>query len=598
MIRLPRRILPVLLTAALCGTAAAQAWHPPAWLRAPAYTPSRAFALEGWIDHTSTWVSDSSYAGNFERDLRLHTARMIVGAHGRLPLAGEVSYLARTGGTLAQNSLHGQRVYTPELQGDLGWSPVERLRLGVFGRYGWRRPNAFMVDSLSLRDLVLGAGLTAQPTDHTELALSAGNRRVLNGEAVSDHRFARAELEQRLPAWNQFLLRAWGESSWYGLADSLDFDLQRGLAGLTLAGELPGGAMLHSNTALVQRKGLRRVLGQNRLRWEPAPRHRLSGNAGADFSELDQRRVYRRFADASWRWMPLAALGGELRASNERVKVDEEDASHRRDVQALAIWDWRPLVTPARRIEAAGRHLAWSEPLQRSLWLQRDLALRGDLGGGWAETRQYGRGLTGRGALEIEQPLEPFPWLGFSLRESLRGELFLMQDRELVAPGADNLQKDLDHLLGLSTTLLPHGTIQAGHRAEWRRHAGSDLVYSGDTLRNTVNNELWLKWRRPRLHAQLSAMTVGHLLAEDPVELEQRYSANLRWQPVRLASLNLRGVWRPQQEPLPERLWLRAFTEFELNKLTLTADLRFVGDSRGFGSRDTQAWIHLLRRLW
>jgi hypothetical protein len=565
--------------------------------RVLAYAPSRVFVLEGWLDHTSTWLSDSSAAGRYDDDLRLHTARLIAGAHGQLPAAGGLRYLARAGATLAQNSLHGQRVYTPELQGDLDWTPLPRLGLNVFGRYGWRRPNAFMVDSLSLRDLILGAGLTARPTDHSELALSAGNRRVLDGEAVSDHRFLRAELEQRVPAWNQFLLRAWGESAWYGLADSLDFDLQRGLAGLSLAGQLPGGALLHSNTALVQREGVRRVLGQNRLRWDLPRDQRLSANAGADFTKQDERRVLRRHADAAWRWMPLPALGGELRAGAERVLVDERDASHRRDVQALAVWDWKPLAAAAGRVEERDR-VSWNDLARHALWLKRDLALRGELGGGWARTRQYGRGVTGRGALEIEQPLELFPWLGLSLREMARGELFHMQDRALVAPGADKLQKELDHLLGLATTLLPHGTLQAGHRVEWRRHVGSDLVYSGDTLRNTVSNELWLKRRGPRLSAQASAMAVGHLLRADPVELEQRYSLHLRWQPVRLASLNLRGVWRPQQEPLPERLWVRAFGEFELNKLTLTADLRFIGDSRGFGSRDTQAWIHLLRRLW
>jgi hypothetical protein len=123
-------------------------------------------------------------------------------------------------------------------------------------------------------------------------------------------------------------------------------------------------------------------------------------------------------------------------------------------------------------------------------------------------------------------------------------------------------------------------------------------VFSDDTLRNTINNELWVKWRGSRLQLRLAGMTVQHLVAQDPITWERRVSAHLRWQPVRLASFNLRGVWRPQVDPLPERMWIRAFAEFEMNKLQLTTDLRFVGDPAHFGDTDTQAWIHVLRRLW
>jgi hypothetical protein len=579
------------------GTVAGAAWQPAAWPRVPAYQPSRAFTLDGWIDHTSTWVSDSSYAGAFNEDLSLHTARLVVGAHGRLSPAGRVRYLVRTGATLAQNSLHEQRIYTPELQTDLGWTPWSRLELGLFGRYGWRRPNAFLVDSLRLRDLILGARLASHPTDHTELSVVAGNRRVLNEHDESDHRFLRAELEQRLPAWNQFMLRAWGESTWFGLADSLDFDLQRSLAGLSLAGEVPGGVHLHSSTALVQRKGVRRVLGQNRVRSQLGS-HRLAANLGADFTELDERNVTRHHADASWRWMPLTAVGTELRLSTERVQLDDVDHSHRRDALALAVWDWKPLAGPAARLEEQEAHRSWSQPLRRALWLKRATTLRGELGGGWAETRQYGKGITGRGSLELLTPVEPLPWLGLSFRELVRGDLFRIQDLEVVPLGVDQLQKEVDNILGFGTTLLPHGTIQGGHRIEWRRHVGSTLVYSGDTLRNTLHNELWMKWRRPRLQAQASGMVIHHLVEEDPVGLEHRLSLHLRWQPVRLASLNVRGVWRPEHDPLPERMWLRSFVEFEMNKLTLSTDLRFVGDPAHFGDRDTEAWVHVVRRLW
>ncbi|MFA7330492.1 MAG: hypothetical protein WC326_05385 [Candidatus Delongbacteria bacterium] len=582
----------------LAGTGAqAREWSVPQWLRTPAYQPSRQFTLDGWLDHTSTWLSDSSYAGAFQENLNLHTTRLIVGAHGVLPAAGELRYLVRTGATLAQNTLYEQRVYTPELQGDLDWKPVHQVQLGLFSRYGWRRPNAFLVDSLRLRDLILGARLALRPLDHTELTVSAGNRRVLNERASTDHRFLRGELEQRIPAWNQFLIRGWGESSWYGLADSLDFDLQRSLAGLTLAGTMPGGAAVHSNSGLVEREGVRRLLGQNRVRWQQGP-HRLSANAGADYTKQDERSIYRRQAGLAWRWMPTPVLGSELRISSDRAQVDDVDRSHRRDYLALAIFDWRPLAARAAAQTAAGVQTDWSQPIRHGLWLKRDLLLRGDLGGGWSETAEYGNGITGRGELELLLPVEPVDWLGLNLRELARGELFRLQDQETVAPHARTLQREADNLLGLGSTLLPHGSFQVGHNVDWRRHVGTELVFSDDTLRNTINNELWIKWRRNRIQARLSGMSVQHLVDEDPVKWERRVAAQLRWQPVRPATFNLRGVWRPRRDPLPERMWIRAFAEFEMNKLQLTADLRFVGDPANFGDTDTQAWIHVLRRLW
>jgi len=509
-------------------------WKLPRLPQVPAYQPSRSFTLDGWLDHTTTWISDSSYAGSFQDNLDLHTTRLVLGAHGDLSTLGGLRYLVRAGGTLAQNSLYEQRVYTPELQGDLAWTPVRPVELGLFARYGWRRPNAFLVDSLRLRDLVLGARLALRPLRHTELSASAGNRRVLDEHESKDHRFLRGELEQRIPAWNQFLVRAWGESSWYGLADSLDFDLTRSLAGITLAGTVPGGAVVHSNSALVEREGIRRVLGVNRLRWQLG-RHRLAAGAGA-----------------------VEGLGARL----------------------------------------GERGTGWDTPFAHALWLKRGLSLRGELGGGWTESREYGSGTTGKGELDLMLPVQPLPWLGLSLRELARGELFRMQDRDLVAPGAKELQREGDNLLSLAGTLFPQAPFQAGHTAEWRRHTGTPLVFSDDTLRNTLHNELWLKWRLRTLQLRLAGATVQHLVPEDPVDWERRVSAQLRWQPVRMATFNLRGVWRPRVDPLPERMWIRAFAEFEMNKLQLTADLRFVGDPARFGDTDTQAWIHVQRRLW
>jgi hypothetical protein len=584
------------LLALLPGLAAhSLEWKLPRLPQMPAYQSSRSFTLDGWLDHTTTWLSDSSYAGTFQDNLNLHTTRLVLGAHGELGTLGGLRYVVRSGGTLVQNSMYEQRIYTPELQGDLAWTPARPVELGLFARYGWRRPNAFLVDSLRLRDLVVGARLALRPMLHSELALSAGNRRVLNGDETEDHRFLRGELEQRIPAWNQFLLRAWGESSWYGLADSLDFDLTRSLAGLTLAGQVPGGAVVHSNSALVEREGVRRVLGVNRVRWQLG-RHRLAAGAGADFTKQDEREIERQAADLSWRWMVLDEVGSELRVSADRAQVDGEDRSHRRDYLALAVFDWSPLEDLGSRLGERGT--SWGTPISHALWLKRGLSLRGELGGGWTESREYGSGTTGKGELEFLLPVQPLSWLGLSLRELARGELFRMQDRDLVDPGAKELQREGDNLLSLSTTLFPQATFQAGHNAEWRRHTGTQLVFSDDTLRNTLHNELWLKWRQRTLQLRLAGATVQHLVPEDPVDWERRVSAQLRWQPFRMATFNLRGVWRPRVDPLPERMWVRAFVEFEMNKLQVTTDLRFVGDPANFGDTDTQAWIHVLRRLW
>jgi len=542
----------------------------------PAYRPSAAFQLDGWIDHTSTWVSDSSAAGAWDKDLNLHTARAVLGAHGRLATAGGLEYALLGGGTLAQNSLHEQRILTPELETRLAWTPLDRARIAAFARYGWRRPNHFIVDSLRLRDLVAGATLDLRPLDHTELAATAGNRRLFDEHRIRDHRFLRAELEQRVPAWHGFLLRAWGESAWYG-ADSLDYDLQRSLAGLTLAGELPGGAQLNSRSELVHRAGSDRILGENRLRWWLTPAMRLSANAGADYTELEDRNLYHRHADVAWRWMAWGPLGVEVKAENDRALRDDADWLHRRGARAAGLLDWR-----------ARGPLPWgAQP-----------AARAQLGGGWYQTLRFGRGWSGLGEAELDLPVEPLDWLRLALREQARAELFHLVDRDLVAPGADLNQLDADNALGLSATFFPRDPLQAGLRADWRRHVGDEFVYSADTLRNTVAEEAWVKWRRTRFQVSAAAMNVHHLVAADPVELEQRYTLHLRLQPVRIAAFNLRGVWRPERDELPSRMWLRAFAELELNKLQLTADLRFYGDPEDFGDRDTQAWIHVLRRLW
>ena len=150
------------------------------------YTPSPSFALEGWLDHTTTWVSDSSQAGSYPDNLLLHTGRFVVGAHGRLPWVGGLDYRLRTGATMAENSYYEQRIWTPELEAELGWTPVKQVRVGGFARYGWRRPNAFLADSMRWRDMIAGLKLRLRPLEHTELGVVAGNRLVMDEDDERD----------------------------------------------------------------------------------------------------------------------------------------------------------------------------------------------------------------------------------------------------------------------------------------------------------------------------------------------------------------------------------------------------------------------------
>lgn len=565
-------------------------------LPSPSYTPSKAFALEGWVDHTSTWVADSSAAGSFQDDISLHTGRLILGAGGQLAVLGDMRYTVRAGATLAQNSLYEQRVWTPELEARISWAPVEPVRLGAFARHGWRRANGFIVDSLRRRDLVAGLSLTLEPLEHTELSLIAGNRLILDEEDESRHSFMRAELEQRLPFLEHFLVRMWGESAWYGLEDSLDYDHQRSLGGLTLGGRLPGDVHINSHNTYVYRDGVKRVVGENRLRTHFGEHQRLSANAGADFSELREDRVYRRHADIGYRWMPWQALGSELKLGNERVLRNDADWIHRRTALLSAVWGWQPLKNAEYDPDAAG---SWAgRTIRRSLHMKRELSLAGHLGGGYMQSLRHGDGYLAQGELDLSQPVEITSWLAMSFREHVTAEMFHMKDRDLLAPDADLNQVEAENLLSLGTTLFPQRVIRFGHRIDWRRHVGSSLMFSEDTLRNTMSNELWASWRGHRLRTDLSVMFINHLVKDDPIDREERFSLRIRYQPVRTFALNLQGVYRPGKGGLDERLWVRAYADYELNKLRLSADLRFTGDADDFGSRDTQAWVHVLRKLW
>jgi hypothetical protein len=593
------------------------AWDMPEWrlpsLRMPKmpqmnYQPSKAFALDGYIDHTTTFVSDSSRAGSFEEDLLLHSSRLMLGAKGEIQLAGQMNYLLRLGGSFAQNSLYEQRILTPEVQADVNWQPLQALQLGAFARYGWRRPNTFMVDSLTRRDFVAGLRMGVQPMKHTELSLLFGNRFEMTGDDESGHKFFKGELEQRLPFLNDFLIRVAGESDWYGLADSLTFDHQRTLASLSLVGELPGGVHLNSRSAYVYRDGVKRILGTNRVRAKLYQHHRLSANASADFTEQEERRIYRRLADASWRYMPWHSFGAELKLKNERVHVEgteghdviDEDWDHRRSVELGVLWDLKPLQRWAERIEASGRHEGWhwKNLFHKGVWAKRNTLVRGHVSGGFAETQNYGKGPIGTTAFELIQPVELASWLSVSMRELAEVEFFNMNDKDLIAPDEKAEQVEAENLLQFKTTLFPKKSLQLGHRISWRRHVGTAFMFSEDTLRNTVNNELWVKWRRNRFQVSLSGMQVDYLTDHPVVEREQRIALRLRYQPMRSASVNVQTVLRPAVDALDARLWTRFYAEFDVNKLTLTADLRFSGDPDDFGERDTQAWIHVLRRLW
>lgn len=566
-----------------------------------AYQPSSSFALDGWIDHSTMWMSDSSEAGYYNDNLMLHTGRVILGAHGKLGVPfslGKLSYNLKTGATLAQNSLYEQRIWTPEIDGRVTWQLNHALQVGGFARYGWRQPNTFMVDSLRRRDLIAGLSINAHPFRHTSLSLTAGNRLVMNEDEESDHSFMRAEIEQRLPFLDQFVIRAWGESAWYGLADSLDFDLQRNLGGLAMGGRLPGGAHLSSHNTYLYREGVKRVVGENRLRYQLGERQRISANAGADYTEVEEQKIYHQHANISYRWMYLEPLGLELRADNERAEKDEVDWIHRRTVLLSTVWDWKPLARVGQEDRSSSEQPIWKRWFLHSLHLKRQLSLSGFVGGGFMQSLRYGKGWLGKGEFELLQPVDLNSWLSITFRERVSAELFHMRDVDLFPADTKQNQVEADNLLGLGTTLFPEKAWRMGHRIDWRRHVGTHLMFSEDTLRNTLANEVWTGWRGGRLRAELSAMFVSHLVEEDPIELETRYAARLRWQPTRVMAFNLQGVWRPEQDDFDERIWLRSYAEVEMNKLRLSADLRFTGMAEDFGDRDTQAWVHVVRELW
>ncbi len=572
-------------------------------LNALRYQPTEALAMQGWVDHSSTWIADSSSrwpAGG--EGLSLHTSRLVVGARGRLPLAGSLRYSILGGGSYAVNSVYEQRILTPEYAADLRWSPVEAVELGVFSRYGWRRPNAFLADSLRLRDWINGLRLFLHPLDHTELDLVAGNRRLREDRRYSDRRFARGELCQRLPFWNGFLIRANAESDWYGLADSLDFELQRTLGGLTLSGELPGGVQVYSYSGQVYREGVRRWVFHDRIRALLFGAHRLSAEVGSDWSTLREERIFQRRLLAGWSWSPCRWGGFRARLRGRWIERNHVDVTHSRDAAAGPVLDYRPFDGSRSTAdgEPSPKHGGWKNAA-------RDLHLKGHLLAGYKQSARYGDGVIGDGLLDFRIPLLPPALLSSELRALAAAEYMRLLDADTSRAGPfyqwsaqdlDENQLDFNTSLSMSSRVNPQGRISAGHRADWKRHLGTELVFSDDTLRNTISNEVWVRVDRFRQNASLAGMLVNHLAASADRDTEYRLSLRWMYRVTRLVSLSLRGVWRPESGAFDERLWLRAFAEVSLNKLGLNLDFRFSGDPGDLGQRDTQAWVHMVRRLW
>jgi hypothetical protein len=554
--------------------------------------PSTEFTLQGWADHTTTMVTDSTRTDNPDGDdLLVHTSRFMVGARGILN-SGNLRYSILGGGTSAANSIYDQRILTPEYQTELDWNPIEPLTISVFSRYGWRRPNQFISDSLRRRDWVNGLKLGISAFSNTDLSLVGGNRRVFLEHDHSDHRYFKGELVHRLPFLKNFQIRAQVESDWYGLTDSLDFQQQRTLGGLILNGQLPANISVYSYNGQVYREGVKRWVFNDRVRIDSFKNHRINLTAATNWTTIQDSDVYHRRYDVNWKW-DLTKYGGlTSRIAGENVEQDNVYSLHNRNAAGGIFWLAKPV-----------EHFRKPESNNRITSTFSDLRLRGHLLAGLKQTGEFGDGITTDAKMELTIPMRLTRWLTVDLNNFSDYEIFKMQDgkeHEDYSWGEDvnEQQQEFSNRLILKTTVFPQSQMNFGVRAEWNRHTGTELVFSSDTLRNTLNTEIWLRMSHYHQRITLRAMSVDHLdLFGD---LKEEYRLSLRWsyRATRLLILNTRAVWRPKRGAYEDRLWIRGYGEFELRKLHLALDLRFSGDPSNFGSRDTQLWVHVIRRLW
>lgn len=366
--------------------------------------------------------------GVTDERLGLHTGRLLVGARG---LNGNrtLRWNLLLGGTFAGNTRYEQRILTPEARLDLAWRASETLGLRLGSRHGWREANRFMDDSLRLRDWVTTVGLQWQNDYLGELDLTGGNRRAYRNGDPQDTRFLQGELRGTLPGGLR--LRAFGETLGYGLEDSLDFDLARNQVGVELAGALPWQGRQQGELQRRWQAGRVHWLVNERLSVRPLEHHLLEARFGSDWSEWQERDLFRRHYLAAWSWSPDPRWGLRLSGEGAWLKLDEQDVDHERAVLAGPWLRSRPLE---RWRNTAGPLASLS-----------DLDLQASFDGGLKQSVRWGDGIDLRLKEALLLPLRPLPVYGLTLEQDLRAEWLLLQDGDVLEAQGRPLPTETPH---------------------------------------------------------------------------------------------------------------------------------------------------------
>ncbi|MCB9473946.1 MAG: hypothetical protein H6678_09060 [Candidatus Delongbacteria bacterium] len=558
----------------------------------PSVIPASALQFGGsfsWRSTLSNPGADAprSGAGFEDQRLLLHSGRLLVGAR-TANTGARLRWGLQLGGTLAENSLYSQRILTPEARLKLDWRQSSTLDLSLFSRHGWTEANRFMADSTRRRDWITGIGLDWRSEWLGQVDLRAGNRRSwVEGEA-EDTRFLRGELRATLPG--DMRLRAFGESMGYGLQDSLDFDLARNQVGVQLSGALPWQGRQHGELQRTWREGRVRWLVSEGLSLRPLPDHLFEARYSSDWGEWQDQDLFRRDWRAAWNWSPRAFWGLRLLGEGSWTQIDQEDVDHERAV----------LVGPWLHSRPLERFRLLTGPLAAMSALQVD----GSLDAGLKQSARWGDGVDVQLRDAVELPVQLHPLYTLRVEQRLSAEWLMLQDGDELAalgrPLATETPHEVDSRLALggeSGPVLVQG-LRLGHRHSWQRHLGSEIVFPLDSLRNTLQHEIWARQTMGGQQLRLSLSHIRHTqqIAERAIE----YRCALGWQAI--AGRMLRGggdlVWRPERGALSERMWLRLHGELHWRQLEGRLQGEFSGDPADLGQRDTRFWLQLTRNLW
>ncbi len=549
------------------------------------------WTMDGRLSWRSSWHNpgaEKALPGSHpaEKRLLLHSGRLLIGAHSTLASDSRFDWSLAAGGTLAENSLYAQRILTPEGRVRLDFRPLDWLGIGGQARYGWRLANAFASDSLRRRDLIAALNLRLVLPSFLpgELQLQGGNRRIFEEDFLEDQRFGRVDLRMR--PLRDLRLEFFGESQGYG-RDSLDYELQRNTAGLRLSGRLPWGIRQEGQLSRRYREGRQRWLVRESLLLEPHREHRLALRLSSDWSDWQERSLYRRWIRGTWQWLPLEWVGARLQFRSDLRDFDEEVLSHER---SIGLGPWFKLRPGAE------------SPLARMWPGARDLSLDGNLDLGYLESSTWGKGLEGRLQADALLPVYWTKDLTSRLQNQLQLNTLRLQEAEDLAqrlgrPVEKELQAEVNNRLSLSSE-ASLDRWRLGHRVHWQRQAGSELLFELDSLRNTLGNEIWLRMPLGSFqHLRLSGMHLRHTLANPMRAVEYRLTGG--WQ-LQLERLRAGGeaVWRPARRAIKERCWLNAFLDGRYRKLRARLSLQFAGDPKDWFNKDTQCWLQVERSLW